>query len=250
MFLLEHKVAFVTGGTSGIGLAVARRFIKAGAKVAIVGRRDGRALAEQIGAHYYQADVTDEDQLKAALSASAENLGPIDILVNNAGVQDTGQTIAEHDMESFERNVSVLLRSVYLGIKHGPGFMNDGGSVINTSSIAATVAVHGYSQYAMCKAAVLQLSKVAAIELAPRAIRVNAVLPGTVRTPMVDDQPAEIALTEALTPLGRIAECEDLVGIYHFLAARESAYITGQQLAVDGGFTADPSLQLLEKLMG
>lgn len=249
MFSLVDRVAFITGGTSGIGEAVARRFIEAGAKVAIVGRRDGEALAEEIGGIFIRADVTDEKQMIEALAAAERRLGKIDILVNNAGLQDTGPSIEEHSMADFDKNVAILQKGVYLGLKYGPRHMNDGGSVINTSSIAGEVGVYGYSQYGMCKAAVLHLTKTAAIELAPRHIRVNSILPGTVRTPMVEDEPEEIALTECITPLGRIAETEDMVGVYHFLAADESCYITGQKLVVDGGFTAGPSLGLLEKVM-
>jgi len=249
MFSLNGKVAFITGGTSGIGAAVARRFIEAGAKVAIVGRRNGEALANEIGAIFIRADVTDENQVIEALAETERQLGKIDILVNNAGVQDTGPSIEEHSMEAFDKNVAILQKSIYLGLKHGPCHMNDGGSVINTSSIAGLLGLYGYSQYGMCKAAVLQLTQTAAMELAPRNIRVNSILPGTVRTPMVEEEPEEIALTECITPLTRIAETDDMVGVYHFLAADESAYITGQKLVVDGGLTAGISLGLLEKVM-
>lgn len=249
MFLLSGKVAFITGGTSGIGAAVARRFIEAGAKVAIVGRRNGEALAQEIGAIFIRADVTEENQVIEALAETERQLGKIDILVNNAGVQDTGPSIEEHSMEAFDRNVAILQKSIYLGLKYGPRYMNDGGSIINTSSIAGLLGLYGYSQYGMCKAAVLQLSQTAAMELAPRNIRVNSILPGTVRTPMVEEEPEEIALTECITPLTRIAETDDMVGVYHFLAADESAYITGQKLVVDGGLTAGISLGLLEKVM-
>jgi len=249
MFSLTDKVVFITGGTSGIGEAVARRFCASGAKVAIIGRRDGTQLAEQMGALFIRADVSEEAQVIQALADTQRALGKIDVLINNAGIQNTGPSIEEQTIADFDKNVSSLQKSVYLGIKYGPRHMNDGGVIINTSSIAGVIGAYGYSQYGMCKAAVLNLTATAAIELAPRNIRVNAILPGTVRTPMVSDEPEEIALTEVMTPLARIAETDDIVGVYHFLAADESRYITGQKLIVDGGLTAGPSLGLLTKLM-
>ncbi len=250
MFSLQNKTALITGGASGIGAAVAKRFISAGARVVVIGRRDAAEIADQAGAHYLQSDVTDERSMISVFEKAQDILGKIDILINNAGVQDTGKVIEEHSADDFDKNVAVLQKGVYFGLKYGPGHMNDGGSIINTSSIAALTGIYGYGQYSMAKAAILGLSRVATIELAPRNIRVNTILPGTVRTPMVENEPEEIALTEIMTPMGRIADTEDIVGLYHFLAADESRYITGQQIAVDGGLLTGPGLNLLEKLMG
>ncbi len=249
MFSIVDKVAFITGGTSGIGEAVARCFIAAGAKVAIVGRRSAQALADDMGAVFIRADVSVEDDVEAALSVAVQQLGKIDILINNAGIGSSGPTIEEDSVEALDHYISVLQKGVYFGMKYGPRHMNDGGSIINTASVAAEMGVYGLNQYSMCKAAVVQLTRTAAIELAPRKIRVNSVLPGTVRTPMMDSEPEEILLTQCLAPLGRVAEIEDLVGVYYFLAAPESAYITGQKLIVDGGLTAGLSVGLMEKAL-
>ncbi len=249
MFSLQGKTALITGGTSGIGAAVAKRFAASGAKVVVTGRRNSEQVATEAGVQFVRSDVSDEASVVSAFSEAVASLGKLDILVNNAGIQDTGKTIEEHDLDDFEKNVAVLQKGVYLGLKHGPSHMNDGGSIINTSSVAAVVGFYGYGQYSMAKAAVLGLSKVAAIELAPRSIRVNTILPGTVRTPMVDGEPGEIALAKIMTPLGRIAETDDLVGLYHFLASGEARYITGQEIAVDGGLMAGPGLDMLARLM-
>ena len=249
MFSVEEKVVFITGGTSGIGLAAAERFAKAGAKVAICGRRNASRIAEGLGVYFNQMDITKEEQFIEALENTSRELGNVDCLINNAGIQDTGLGIEDHSMECLEKNISVLLKGPYIGIKHGPGYINDGGVIINTASIAAFIGLYGYGQYSLCKAALLQLTRTAAMELASRNIRVNAVSPGTVRTPMIDDQPEEIALTTIATPLRRIAETRDLVGVYHFLASDEAAYITGQNIVVDGGLSAGFCNELLEKIL-
>lgn len=249
MFSLNEKHVLITGGTSGIGLAVAKRFTSAGANVVVTGRREATDVAGATGVSFIQSDVSDERSMIEAFAQTTDLHGKLDVLINNAGIQDTGKTIAEHSSEDFDKNVAILQKGVFFGLKYGPGNMNDGGSIINTSSVAAATGVYGFGQYSMAKAAVEGLSRVAAIELAPRCIRVNTVLPGTVRTPMVDNEPQEIALTEIMTPLARIAETDDVVGLYHFLASEESRYITGQQIAVDGGLLAGPGLGLLTRLM-
>lgn len=249
MFSLQNKTALITGGTSGIGAAVAKRFVSAGARVVVTGRRDAAEIADQTGAQFLQSDVTDEQSMISVFEKTLETIGKLDILVNNAGIQDTGKSIEEHSADDFDKTVAVLQKGVYFGLKYGPKHMNDSGSIINTSSVAASIGIYGYGQYSMAKAAVIGLSRVAAIELSPRNIRVNTVLPGTVRTPMVENDPGEIALTEIMTPMARIAETEDVVGLYHFLASDESRYITGQQIAVDGGLLTGPGLNMLGKLM-
>jgi NAD(P)-dependent dehydrogenase (short-subunit alcohol dehydrogenase family) len=249
VFSLNGKSTFITGGTAGIGRAVAERFVKAGARVAIAGRRaEGEAIAQAIGALFVRADCSREEQVKGALESAERTLGRLDVVVNNAGLENTGPTIEEQGSDELHRVFALNVDGVYYGLKYAPAHMNDGGSVINTSSDAALLGIPGYGQYAATKAAVNSLTKTAALELAPRRIRVNAVCPGSIRTEMLPPGHPEIAVVEVLCPLRRVGEVEDVVGIYHFLAADESVYVTGQAIAVDGGLSAGVGYGVLEKI--
>jgi NAD(P)-dependent dehydrogenase (short-subunit alcohol dehydrogenase family) len=249
MFSLQDKSAFVTGGAAGIGLAVARRFIDAGANVVIADLADGNAAASEIGATYLKLDVSDEQAVKETIEQAVERNGKLDVLVNNAGI--TGKENFYKIEDGTPENLSLIFKvntfGVFYGLKHGPKLMNDGGSIISTSSLASTMGVSGNSQYSGTKAAVDQISRIAAIELGSRGIRVNTVCPTFVRTAMGGSDVGK-ALAESLTALGRLGEVEDLVGLYHFLASDESSYITGQIFNVDGGWSAGLSQQLMDQL--
>ncbi|WP_417321049.1 SDR family NAD(P)-dependent oxidoreductase [Emcibacter sp.] len=238
MFSVEGKTAFITGGTSGIGLAVAERFVRQGAKVFIAGRRDAGDLAAGIGATAVQLDVANGDLFAHVLDVVEEDVGKIHILINNAGMENVGQTLVEQAISELDPAVDVNLKGVVHGLKYGPAHMADGGSIINTSSLAANIGLPTYGFYAATKAAVLSLTRTAALELAPRNIRVNAVCPGSIRTAMLPDDHPEVKLTETLCPMGRIGETDDLLGLYQFLASGASAYISGQAINVDGGVSA------------
>jgi NAD(P)-dependent dehydrogenase (short-subunit alcohol dehydrogenase family) len=248
MFSLQGRTAVITGGTSGIGRAVAARFATAGARVVIIGRREGTAIARDVGAlGAVSADCSRDAEVARALHDARRLLGSgIDVLVNNAGIENTGPFITEATHDELVRAFAINSFAVFSGLKHGPPLMNDGGSIINTASIAASLGVPGYSQYSASKAAVLSFTRSAAVELAPRGIRVNAVCPGSVFTPMLPEDHPEVPLTTRMCPLGRVAGTDDVVGVYHFLAADESAYVTGQAIAVDGGLLAGISLGTLE----
>jgi NAD(P)-dependent dehydrogenase (short-subunit alcohol dehydrogenase family) len=249
MFSLTGKRAFITGGAGGIGAAVARRFRAAGAEVAIADFQDAGALADSIGARAFFVDVGDEGSLRDALQAAWDAIGPLDIVVNNAGIGDVGTLQEDLDAETLERITRINLWGVQYGLKHAPRLMNDGGSIINTSSLAAQISMAGSAAYSASKAALTSLTQMAAIELGNRGIRVNAVLPGYVETALGSGDEGK-TLMETFTALGRMARTEDLVGVYHFLAAPESAFITGQNIVVDGGWSAGPSRQLLERIIG
>ena len=249
MFSLEGKNAFVIGATAGLGLAVAKSYAESGARVAIGGRRDGDAIADSIGARFVRIDVADEQSVSDALTAAEALLGKLDILVNNAGFYPGGmlEDIAADDQQ---RNLDVNINGVLWALKHGPKHMNDGGAIINTSSLLARSCMAGVGAYAAAKAAVTSLTKTAALELAPRGIRVNAVSPTTVLgTEQNEDLAAEeLAVVNTLTPLGRASETSDYLGIYTLLAADAGRFINAQDIAVDGGLTAGVSLQNIEKL--
>ncbi len=251
MFSLKGKTAVITGGTSGIGQAVAARFTAAGASVVIVGRREGGDVAREVGAvAAVRADCSLEADVARAVQEAADALGgEVDILVNNAGIENTGPFIGDATGAELQRIFAINTFAVFHGLKYGQARMRDGGSIINTASIAADIGVPGYSQYSASKAAVLSLTRSAAVELAPRGIRVNAVCPGSVFTPMLPQDHPEVPLTTRMCPLGRIGTTDDVVGVYHFLAAGESSYISGQAIAVDGGMLAGVSLGTLEAVM-
>jgi len=248
-FSLEHKTALVTGGISGIGLAVARRFLAAGAKVVVTDLRDGNDTAREMGAAFFRADVADEQETIAAFEFAEKTFGKLDIVVNNAGVGDVGGRLQEMDSALWDKIMRVNVYGVLLGCKHAPRFMNDGGSIINTASQAAMTKVPTFEPYSASKSAVVSLTQTAALELASRQIRVNAVCPTAIRTPMLPDDDDEILLAEACIPLGRPGETEDVVGLYHFLASDDSRFINGQAILVDGGWTAGLSDRLIELII-
>jgi NAD(P)-dependent dehydrogenase (short-subunit alcohol dehydrogenase family) len=248
-FSLKDKTALIAGGTDGIGLAVAKRFVKAGARVIIAGRRDGDRIAEAFGASFVRCDVSSESQQTEMFAEAESRLGKLDIIVNNAGLAASGAAIEQGDTKALDQIIGVMQKGVYFGLKHGPHHMKDGGSIINTSSVAGQMGIYGYGQYSMTKAAVINLTKTSAIELASRSIRVNAVCPGTVKTAMVPDGDPEITVVKLMAPLGRIAGTEEVEGLYHFLASDESRYITGQAILVDGGVSAGLSVDAMVRLM-
>ncbi len=171
-FELDGKRALVTGGTAGIGRAVAQRYVEAGARVSIVGRRpEGEEIAAAIGAVFIRADITFEDDIKAMFASVNEAFGGLDVLVLNAGIDPGLEPMSRVDNATFERNLDVNLRHVWWGLAHGPAYLADGASIITTSSTVAIYKVPNISHYAAAKEAVLSLTKSAALELAHRGIR-------------------------------------------------------------------------------
>jgi NAD(P)-dependent dehydrogenase (short-subunit alcohol dehydrogenase family) len=240
-FSLAGKSAIVTGGCSGIGLAIARRFRNQGAQVLIADRqRDGARVAQEIDAQFQLTDVSVESEVEAAFARVKESYGPADILVNNAGIQPLGVGLDEITRPLLERTFAVNVNGVTFGLKHAGRHLADGGRVINLASFVGLIGVPRGTAYAASKAAVVHLTKLGAIELAPRRITVNAISPGTILTPAITriaNNP-EIPFIERRTPLGRLGRPEEVAALCHFLASDEAAYITGQNIAVDGGLTA------------
>jgi NAD(P)-dependent dehydrogenase (short-subunit alcohol dehydrogenase family) len=232
MFSLAGKIAIVTGAASGIGLAIAERFRAAGAIVTGIDRTPAE--------HCVVADVSDEKSLATAFDAVVAEHGRLDIVVNNAGIQPLGVDFANLTSALLNRTFAVNVHGVALGIKHAARYMTSGGRIVNTGSFVGTVGVPHGTAYAASKAAVIHLTRCAAVELAPRGITVNCVCPGTVATPAVLDIPdnPEIPFAESRTPLGRLATSGEIAAAFHFLASDEAAYITGAILPVDGGITA------------
>jgi NAD(P)-dependent dehydrogenase (short-subunit alcohol dehydrogenase family) len=244
--MLEGKVALVAGGTSGIGLAVARAFAGAGAATTIGGRRDGGSeLAASIGCAFVRLDVAVESSLVGALAEVAERDGKIDVLVLNAGIGQPPGPLSKLDSAAAAGVVQTNLLGTFYGLKHAPAHMNDGGSIVLTSSISAVSGTPFEGLYGATKAAVSALARSAAVDLGPRGIRVNAVQPGPTWTEL---NPMPERWSEVMAPLGRKGRVEDLVGTYLFLASDASRYLTGQAITVDGGTTLGMSRELLRLL--
>ena len=240
MFNVSDKVTFITGGTAGIGLAAAKRLVAAGAQVMISGRRsNGGETAADIGAHFTPLDVTDERELAGALQATRELLGPIDILFNNAGIENTGPLITEAGADKFQRLLEVNVEAAYNVLHLGAAYLADGASVINTASAAAHVSLPGYSQYAASKAAVVSLTKSAALEFGSRGIRVNAISAGPIRTLAasgVKDLRKFLDYVEKTAPLRRNVTIEEVGNVAAFLCSDLASAVTGEITYCDCGF--------------
>ena len=250
MFSLKGKTAFITGGAGGIGLAVAQRFIDAGARVIIADIINGTKVANEIGAIYLPVDTGNEESVAGALQSAETKLGSkLDIVCNNAGVGDIGFKIEDTEQALIEKVTRINQWGVMYGLKHAPKHMNDGGSIVNTASMAAVVNKIGSAVYSAAKRAVLSMTEMSALELGKRGIRVNAVCPAYIATALGSGEEG-VKLAEAFTAVGRIGVVEDLIGVYHFLAADESSYMTGQALKIDGGWSCGPTTQLLQQIIG
>jgi NAD(P)-dependent dehydrogenase (short-subunit alcohol dehydrogenase family) len=244
--VLEGKVALVVGGTSGIGLAVARAFAQAGACTTIGGRRDdGAKRAADAGCAFVRLDVAEEASVEAALADVVQRDGKLDVLVLNAGIGQPPVPLAKLDSSTAAAVVQTNFLGSFYGLKHGPGYMNDGGSIVLTSSISAVSGTPFEGLYGATKAGVSALARSAAVDLGPRGIRVNAVQPGPTWTEL---NPMPERWSQVMAPLGRKGTVEDLVGSYLFLAADASRYLTGQAITVDGGTTLGMSRGLLKLL--
>ncbi len=243
-FSLKGNVAVITGGTSGIGLKAAERFIAAGAKVVIAGRKDGTEIAEKIGATFVQCDVSSEESVAALMEAAQSTYGNIDIIVNNAGANFGYDELMDTDVSNFDKNFNINTKGVVHGIKYGVPRMNEGGRIVNVASAAALQGVAYLSPYVASKWAVIGITRTAAVELGDRGIRCNAICPTSVNTPMANSpegQP-QLRMEKKAVPLGRIAEPEEIAAMIHFLASTDCNFINGQAIAVDGGFTAGMSI--------
>ena len=239
-------MALVAGGTAGIGLAVAKAFAQAGAITTIGGRRDGAAeVAAEAACRFVRLDVADESSIVAALADAAARDGKLDVLVLNAGIGQPPGPLAKLDSGAAAAVVQTNLLGTFYGLKHAPAHMNDGGSVVLTSSISAVSGTPFEGLYGATKAAVSALARSAAVDLGPRGIRVNAVQPGPTWTAL---NPMPERWSEVMAPLGRKGTVEDLVGTYLFLASDASRYLTGQAITVDGGTTLGMSRELLKLL--
>lgn len=250
---LAEKVAIITGATSGIGEATARLFIAEGATVLLAGRsaERGQQIAQQLGARalFQQADVTHEADIAALVDAALARFGRLDCMFNNAGGPTPGtlESVTEHEIEYANK---LLLGSAIFGTKHALRAMKPAGrgSIINNSSIAAHRSGQGSLLYSCAKAAVSHLTRLTSVELAPLGIRVNAISPGAIATPIFwggasrasdDENKRKLAKLEknlvSATPMPRAGVADDIAHAALFLASDEAGFINGHDLVVDGG---------------
>ncbi|MEV6443107.1 SDR family NAD(P)-dependent oxidoreductase [Amycolatopsis sp. NPDC051716] len=240
---MKTRVVVVTGGASGIGRGVAEGFLAAGDRVVVadVDARAAHDVGREIGAEHVELDIADPASIEAAAALVADRFGPVDVLVNNAGLAGGGGPLTGLEVEVFDRCLRVNFRGTFLMTRAVGAHMaaaGTRGAIVNISSIGARQPTPGLGHYEATKAAVDALTRSAALELAPHGIRVNAVAPGPVLTPMTAGFAADTAARaawEARIPLGRIAAVEDVVPAVTFLASPAAGHITGVSLAVDGG---------------
>jgi NAD(P)-dependent dehydrogenase (short-subunit alcohol dehydrogenase family) len=249
---LQNKVALVTGGTSGIGEALAFALAKRGAKVVVAGRREneGRSVVNAIEkrggkALFVKTDVNREADVKALVDKTLATFGRLDFAFNNAGTEGTaGLTTDKQTEENYRHTFDVNVLGVLFSMKYEiPAILKDGGAIVNTSSVAGQVGMPGFGVYTASKHAVNGLTRSAALEFAKQGVRVNAVAFGTIQTPMVNRLVGESKTDNAqrdwlasLQPIGRIGTTEEAAqGV---IALLENPFITGSILTVDGGWTA------------
>ncbi|MFD5228722.1 glucose 1-dehydrogenase [Streptomyces qaidamensis] len=239
---LNGKTAIVTGGARGMGESHVRRFIEEGAQVVLIDRlaEAGDALVKQLGSasRFVQADVTDPSEWARAVEFTESEFGAVDVLVNNAGIL-VNHHLADASLEDYERTVRVNQVGTFLGMQAViPSMRRAGrGSIVNIGSTAGLVGFPSCFAYVATKWAVRGMTKAAALELAAHNIRVNAVHPGDVETEMTAKQRSNGEITTEGIALGRFGDAAEITNTVLFLASDESSYITGADLAVDGGFT-------------
>ncbi len=247
---MKDKVALVTGGSKGMGEAAVRIFAEKGASVAIldVDMEAAEKLSAELnenGANTIaiQCDVSSEAQVEKAIAKVVETYGKLDAAFNNAGIQIPAQDITETSEEDYDKILNVNLKGVWLCMKHELIQMKkqQSGAIVNNSSLAGKVGVPGRTPYVAAKHAILGITKSAAADYASQGIRINAVCPGTIETPMVNDMVNSGDLTREdsinAAPINRLGKASEVADAAVWLCGEESTYVIGQSIAVDGGYT-------------
>lgn len=242
---LENKVAIVTGANSGIGKAIAERFVEQGAKVVFSDINQSENVEEKYPekAIFVKCDVSNSVEVNDLVARTVEVFGSLDIMVNNAGIGTIGTAI-DMDDATWQKTININLSGVFYGMRAAGKYMNDNGikgSIINMSSILGEVGFNGAIAYCAAKGGVVQLTKAGAIDLAKSGIRINAIAPGFIETEMTKgllQDPATKEFLEKSTPMGYVGQPIDIAEAAVFLASEKSSYVTGNILFVDGGWRA------------
>lgn len=248
---LDGRVAIITGGASGIGAATTRLFVENGARVVIGDLQSdlGNALVEKLSPNvlFQRTDVSKEDDVRALVDRAATGFGRLDAIFNNAGFGGALGGIADTPVEEWDLTFNVLVRGVFLGMKHAaPLLRKQGGSIISTASVAGLIGGYSPHAYAAAKAAVIHLTQSVALEMAPDRVRVNCICPGFIATPLALNtvgkpesamEPLKAQMSRA-QPIERPGEPTDIAEMALFLASDRSTFVTGQAFVVDGGFSA------------
>ncbi|HWF76756.1 MAG TPA: SDR family NAD(P)-dependent oxidoreductase [Caulobacteraceae bacterium] len=255
----DGKVVVITGGASGIGLAAARRFHREGAKVVIADLNDelGAAVVRELGSEralYHHADVAAWPEVEALMQRAAKAFGGLDVLFNNAGVGSFATT-PNLSVDEWRRVIDIDLSGVFYGCKAAIPLMRErgGGAIVNTASISGLRGDFGFAAYNAAKGAVVNYTRAAAIDHAREGIRINAVCPGPVDTPLiagVNQLQGIRELWDEAVPLGRFATPEEIAAVVAFLASDDASYIVGAAIPVDGGLTAHTGQPNLPRLLG
>jgi NAD(P)-dependent dehydrogenase (short-subunit alcohol dehydrogenase family) len=247
---IQDGVAIVSGASSGIGRATAARFATEGARVVVadVDVEGGEETVSQIEADggeavFVEADVTDEADVGAMVETAVETFGGLDFAFNNAGIEGATASTDEQPMDNWNRVIDINLEGVFLGLRAEiPAMLEDGGgAIVSTASVAGLFGFPNLSPYVASKHGVIGLTKTAAVEFSGEGVRVNAVCPGVIDTPMVarakEEDPETMEATMAATPIGRLGQPDEIASAVVWLCSDDASFVTGESLVVDGGFS-------------
>lgn len=239
MFNLNNKIAVITGASGGIGEYMAYALAKQGAKIIILDIKDASNVIKKIGngSRFYKIDICNENEVSIVIEKIIEEFNKIDILINNAGIHYP-TPVVDGVLDDFKKIIEVNLNAQFIVSKSVINHIPEGGRIINVSSIAGLQASAGSAAYNASKGALNLLTKSMAVELAPKKINVNAILPGLFITPMTEDLLDDLKpLLESSVPLKRAATPDEIGGLTVYLASEESSYMTGSLIVIDGGWT-------------
>ena len=245
---MKNKTIIITGAASGIGKATAELFAKLGSNVVIsdIQEKEGIATTNSIVAAggkavFFKTDVSKPEEMEALVNFAVETYGRLDVAVNNAGIAGEVNPVADTSIEGWQKVISINLNSVFYGMKYQIQAMlkNGGGSIVNISSILGSVGFAGSAGYAAAKHGIVGLSQAAALEYSAQGVRVNAVGPGFIDTPLLNILDAETKKQlVGLHPIGRLGKSEEVAELIYWLGSEKSSFVTGSYYPVDGGYLA------------